>query len=346
MADTKKKMTYKVGDMVKLVSVRPHGWNCEGKMDHYLGRTVKITEIYGIGFHFKFDGMNGEEGSRHWCFNIENIAGLAWIEYITRDDFTYFKLKSLSCESILDGKPCSNEFDNYVREAFSYGYSFREDIPLKTIVALCEDHSWLGWLIDHEYIRRERSDKMNGEDIQTIKQMVDLYGATEKEARTALAVFECRRTLPSAGNSNHRTFWLPDRNEAPVTLGLVPLVSGVCQDSELMYCQTCDDGYGVRFQPFQGDASVIQVIATGEFSIEAVWRKRVPMQYVEDMLLPEWFQGAIGIEEGACCGRNGCPGTIKFRTDGPCTCHVAPPCSACVGSYLVCPVCGWEAEHE
>jgi SAM-dependent methyltransferase len=100
-------------------------------------------------------------------------------------------------------------------------------------------------------------------------------------------LFECRKTLPSAGNANHRTFWLPDRNEPPVTLGLVPLVSGVCQDSELMYCKTCDEGYRVEFRPMPSAPHIIQVIANGEFSIEAIWRKRIPMMYVEDMILPE-----------------------------------------------------------
>jgi SAM-dependent methyltransferase len=103
-------------------------------------------------------------------------------------------------------------------------------------------------------------------------------------------LFECRKTLPSAGNRNHKTFWLPDRNEPPVTIGLIPLVAGVCQESsELVYCKVCDEGYNVTFGPFPGEPNCIQPVATGEFSIEAVWKKAEPRIYTENMLLPEWF---------------------------------------------------------
>ena len=105
-------------------------------------------------------------------------------------------------------------------------------------------------------------------------------------------LFECRKTLPSAGNKNHRWFFLLDRNEEPVTLGLVPLVASVCPDSELIYAKTCDEGYSVRFQPFKDNPAVIQVIANGEFSIEAVWKKRdiTRETFVEDMILPEMME--------------------------------------------------------
>lgn len=103
-------------------------------------------------------------------------------------------------------------------------------------------------------------------------------------------LFELRRTLPSAGNANHRWFFLPDRDEPPVTLGLVPLVAGVCLDSDLIYCRKCDEGYTARFDRFPGSPDGIRVIAEGEFSLEAVWRKRGGVDepvYIEQMILPE-----------------------------------------------------------
>ena len=37
----------------------------------------------------------------------------------------------------------------------------------------------------------------------------------------------------------------------------------------------------------------------------------------------------IGNEEGEMCNRDGCTGTMQYKIDG-CTCHINPPCSACV----------------
>jgi hypothetical protein len=54
-----------------------------------------------------------------------------------------------------------------------------------------------------------------------------------------------------------------------------------------------------------------------------------------------------GTEEGETCWRNGCKGKIEIAHDGiSCTCHTGhPPCSYCVSSRPVCPVCGWGEEN-
>lgn len=52
-------------------------------------------------------------------------------------------------------------------------------------------------------------------------------------------------------------------------------------------------------------------------------------------------------EEGDKCPETGCKGVLKFIRQGSCSCHINPPCSACVDAPLTCPECGWEAEqHE
>lgn len=51
-----------------------------------------------------------------------------------------------------------------------------------------------------------------------------------------------------------------------------------------------------------------------------------------------------GTEPGELCDRDGCTGILEMHQDGDCSCHIAPPCSACVGAYPCCPVCGWEPE--
>lgn len=61
---------YKVGDYVKLTSVRPLAWNCRGEMDKYLGKIVRITEIYGSSFQFK-------ENKEGWQFLLRDIERMA-----------------------------------------------------------------------------------------------------------------------------------------------------------------------------------------------------------------------------------------------------------------------------
>ena len=52
------------------------------------------------------------------------------------------------------------------------------------------------------------------------------------------------------------------------------------------------------------------------------------------------------MEEGDYCVEDNCNGRYLFQPDGECTCHISPPCAACVGSRLVCSNCGTNApEH-
>lgn len=54
---------------------------------------------------------------------------------------------------------------------------------------------------------------------------------------------------------------------------------------------------------------------------------------------------AIGHEEGEICGRDGCEGRIEYTKPDNCSCHISPPCSACMSTHLHCPNCDWEAEQ-
>lgn len=51
-----------------------------------------------------------------------------------------------------------------------------------------------------------------------------------------------------------------------------------------------------------------------------------------------------GTCEGDICNRDGCGGVLGYPPVQGCSCHINPPCSACVDNPLTCPVCGWEAE--
>lgn len=48
--------------------------------------------------------------------------------------------------------------------------------------------------------------------------------------------------------------------------------------------------------------------------------------------------------EGDKCNRDGCTGIIAERAPDNCSCHINPPCHACLKDRHYCPTCGWEAE--
>lgn len=54
---------------------------------------------------------------------------------------------------------------------------------------------------------------------------------------------------------------------------------------------------------------------------------------------------AIGHEEGSVCGRDGCAGRIEYTKPENCSCHISPPCHACMNTHLHCPDCDWEAKQ-
>lgn len=51
-------------------------------------------------------------------------------------------------------------------------------------------------------------------------------------------------------------------------------------------------------------------------------------------------------EEGDKCREAGCSGVLGYERVEGCSCHIAPPCHACVSNPLTCPVCGWTDEAE
>jgi len=77
-------------------------------------------------------------------------------------------------------------------------------------------------------------------------------------------LYEKKSTLPSRFNPDHLHFFLLEQDEAPDTLGLVPLLRRTLDNLELVYARVCDEGY---VNP--GD----ELPSQGEFSIEIVARK-------------------------------------------------------------------------
>ena len=52
------------------------------------------------------------------------------------------------------------------------------------------------------------------------------------------------------------------------------------------------------------------------------------------------------MDEGDKCLEKDCVGYFEFIRDEPCSCHISPPCSACVDAPLVCNECGYSPEDE
>lgn len=80
-------------------------------------------------------------------------------------------------------------------------------------------------------------------------------------------LYEKKARLPSRFNDDHKHFFLPDRDDAPDTLGLAPLLLRLLNGMSIAYCKTCDEEY---IDPGVDEPS------RGEYSIELVARKRRP----------------------------------------------------------------------
>jgi hypothetical protein len=46
------------------------------------------------------------------------------------------------------------------------------------------------------------------------------------------------------------------------------------------------------------------------------------------------------------CRYKGCSGSYVVTRRGDCSCHIAPPCGACVDAPLVCSICGDDVHRE
>jgi SAM-dependent methyltransferase len=78
-------------------------------------------------------------------------------------------------------------------------------------------------------------------------------------------LYEKRKTLPSRYNPDHKTFFLLDIDEEPVTVGIVPLIKKTLFDSEIIYAKECNQGHTIADPNIHSD---------GEYSIEVVIKKK------------------------------------------------------------------------
>ncbi len=77
-------------------------------------------------------------------------------------------------------------------------------------------------------------------------------------------LYEKKKTLPSRFNPNHTNFFLVERDEAPDTVGIVPLIERTLKNYELIYAKECSEGHTITDPEIHSD---------GEYSIEVVLKK-------------------------------------------------------------------------
>ena len=78
-------------------------------------------------------------------------------------------------------------------------------------------------------------------------------------------LYEKKKNLPSRFNDDHAHFFLPEIDDLPDTVGLVPLLKRVIPNLEIEYCKVCDAGYSSVSD---------EAPSEGEYSIEIVARKK------------------------------------------------------------------------
>jgi len=138
-----------------------------------------------------------------------------------------------------------------------------------------------GWDLEHGDAQRLRGLADNSFDFvyasHTLEHMVDVEDALRHWWRVVkpggyciIAVpdrdlYEKKRTLPSNFNSDHKHFFLLDRDEAPDTIGVVPLIQHTLSNCEIIYAKRCSEGHTIDDPARHSD---------GEYQIEAVMRKQ------------------------------------------------------------------------
>ena len=86
-------------------------------------------------------------------------------------------------------------------------------------------------------------------------------------------LLEHKKTLPACTNINHQWYFLPDRHDPPVTLGLLLFIQENLNDYELIYIKKCDENYSCEFIPDNRFEGGFLSYVLGEQSIELVIRK-------------------------------------------------------------------------
>jgi len=78
-------------------------------------------------------------------------------------------------------------------------------------------------------------------------------------------LYEKKKELPSRWNIDHKHYFLIDKDEGPVTIGLVPLIERTLSNAVIVYAKECREGF---------KDPGLEVHSMGEYSIEIVVKKK------------------------------------------------------------------------
>lgn len=80
-------MDIKIGDIVKLVSERPDGWNNYGEMDRFLDSIQTISNVCGTNNKLTFNIIDGKS----WVFSLNDIVKVLNNEQqLSNSDYSIF----------------------------------------------------------------------------------------------------------------------------------------------------------------------------------------------------------------------------------------------------------------
>ena len=102
---------YNVGNWVKLCSERPSGWSSKGLMDEYLGKVVKIIEIFSQRIYF----YPGGEKFSQWTFQLNSILRKATDSEIKKKLIKMSIEKGFKISSEVDGVRSIEEGEKYTQ---------------------------------------------------------------------------------------------------------------------------------------------------------------------------------------------------------------------------------------
>lgn len=77
-------------------------------------------------------------------------------------------------------------------------------------------------------------------------------------------LYEKKKTLPSIFNPTHLHFFLPEKDEEPDTIGVLPMIEKSIDNYQLIYLKICSAGLNIKDPLIHSD---------GEYSIEVVLKK-------------------------------------------------------------------------
>jgi SAM-dependent methyltransferase len=78
--------------------------------------------------------------------------------------------------------------------------------------------------------------------------------------------YEKKSQLPSRWNSDHKNFFLLDKDDPPDTIGILPLINQTLDNFETIYAKSCCEGHTIDDPSLHSD---------GEYSIEVVIKKGI-----------------------------------------------------------------------